>query len=174
MRRLARLATAGLALTVLAGACGDDGGGNGAAPVDDPLVQAIVDDITIDDNPLTTERGDAECFATRVVGSVGNERLAALGVTVDDVGSINEFSWTPAEVDMIVENMFDCIDVTSGFTRSLVSEDMTPEQVGCLEGSFTQDVVHDFYRSTFSGDEGAEFFGQITAAMTACGIDPFE
>ena len=174
MRRLVRMATAGLVLTVLAGACGDDGGGSGAAPVDDPFVQAIVDDITIDENPLTDERADAECFATRVVGAVGNERLAALGVTVDDVGSINEFAWTPAEVDMIVENLFDCIDVSAGFTRSLVSDEMTPEEVSCLEGSFTNDVIRDFYRSTFAGDEGAEFFGQITAAMTACGINPFE
>ena len=65
------------ALSLVAASCGDDGGD---ASADSPLVQAIIDDVMADEDPLSTDRAEVECFVTGIVGSLGEDRLRELGI----------------------------------------------------------------------------------------------
>ena len=63
-------------------ACGS--GDDGLADADDPLVQSIAVAMSEDEGDmLLGDPADSECFAQRIVGDLGPDRLAELGITVD-------------------------------------------------------------------------------------------
>ena len=163
------------AVLLMATACGDDGGGGGSASVDDPLVQAIVDDIMADGDGLTTERSEAECFVSRVVGTIGNERLTALGVTETNVAGLDEIDWTEAEARSVVDDMFGCMDLTENFITQMELGDLDADQTSCVREVFTDDVLKDFFVASFTDDEagGASIFS-LLGQLSECGIDLFD
>lgn len=167
MRRLTKMVALGLGLILLASACSDDDGGGASA--DDPLVVAIVDDIVNNDAPFTTDRGDAECFAGGVVGEIGNDRLAELGVTAENVGDLDDFAWTEDEVNVIIDKLFGCIDVKDSFARSLQGPEADDGVTSCISGELSDDSIRAFFAASFSGVE-SDSFDEISAAMAACGL----
>lgn len=163
-------------LVLLASACGDDSGSGSAASADDPLVQAIVDDIMSDGDGIgiTTDRGEAECFVGNVVGTIGKDRLTALGVLESNVAALNEIEWTEGEARSVVDNMFGCMDLTNNFVEQMELGDLDGVQTDCVRGVFTEDVLKDLFLAEFSGDEsGASGIFSLMGDLTDCGIDLF-
>lgn len=171
MNRFLRLLAIAAGLALVAGACGDDGGDGGAASVDDPLVQAIVDDM-LADGSMGADQAQAECFASRVVGGVGNDRLTELGVTPDNVGELDEIAWTQDEAELIVDELFECTDVEDGFAGSMVSDELDEEQSECIADAFGTDRLKDFFVTNLMGEEPTGFLTDVASAMEECGIDP--
>ncbi|MEQ8840954.1 MAG: hypothetical protein RIB98_08230 [Acidimicrobiales bacterium] len=173
MTNLLKIATALLSVVLLAGACGDDdGGGGNAAPSDSPLVQAIADDMMDDEGSLTADRSEAECFASNVVGTVGEDRLNELGVTAADVGDIDGVAWTQSEAETIVDGMFSCIDMGESFVDDMDFGELDSEQEACIRGIFTEDVLKGFFVSSLTGDDeaGAGIFA-LMGEVAGCGIE---
>jgi len=94
-----------IALALIATACGGDDDG-----ADSPLAQAIADEIQGGGGGFDT-REDAECFAGKVVSAIGEDRMADLGVTVDNVPELEELSLNDGEIDSVVDAMDDCLDL---------------------------------------------------------------
>lgn len=180
MTTILKIAAALASLALLATACGDDGGGgisgiDGAASADDPLVQAIVDDIMADSDGITTERAEAECFVGNVVGSLGKERLTALGVSETNVAALDEIDWTEDEARTVVDNMFGCMDLTDNFIEQMELGDLDESQTDCVRGVFSEDALKDFFVASFTGDEegGAGIFA-LMGQLAECGVDFFD
>lgn len=162
------------ALVLLGSACGDDGGGGTTAPADDPLVQAIVDDIIAEGDGLTADRAEAECFVGGVVGEIGTARLNALGVTETNVPALDEIGWTEAEAGTVVDAMFDCVDVADGFVDQMELAELDETQRACVNEAFSEDVLKEFMVGTLTGDaDDGQAFVALMGELSACGVDPF-
>ena len=170
MTRLMKLVALGLGMALIAAACGSDGG---SAPADDPLVQAIVDDILTEEDSLTTDRGEAECFARGLVGEIGGDRLGQLGVTVADVGDLEDFDWSEAEANVIIDKVFDCTDAAANFVSDLGGDTMTADQRACLIEVFDEDTIRNFFITSLTGGESLDIFSDLADAFSACEIDAF-
>jgi hypothetical protein len=173
MKRLIKVAALGVGMALIAAACGNDSSGGSVASADDPLVQAVVEDILSDDGSLTSDRGEAECFAGGVVGGIGGSRLAELGVTADNVGDLDEYTWSEDEARLIIDKMFDCMDPAGTFVEDLSVDGMTDEQTACLAGAFDEDTLKDFFVGGLTGEQPTDFFATIGEAMSSCGLDAF-
>ncbi len=173
MKRLIKVVALGLGMALIAAACGNDSSGGSTAPADDPLVQAVVDDILAEGDGLTADRGEAECFAGGVVGGIGGSRLAELGVTAENVGDLDEYSWTEDEARLIIDKMFDCMDPAGSFADDLAVDGMTDEQTACLAGAFDEDTLKNFFVGGLIGEQPTDFFAVIGEAMSSCGLDAF-
>ena len=150
MKKTLKIVAALASVVMLAAACGDDGGGGSAVAADDPLVQAIVDDIMSDSDGITTERAEAECFVGNVVGSIGKDRLTALGVSETNIADLDEIDWTEDEARAVVDNMFGCMDLTDNFIDSMELGELDAAQRECVSGVFSEDVLKDFFLATFT------------------------
>jgi hypothetical protein len=153
-------------LSLVAASCGDDGGD---ASADSPLVQAIVDDVMADEDPLSTDRAEVECFVTGIVGSLGEDRLRELGIAETNVPDIDELDLKSDEVDVFVDSLLDCIDTSALMAESL-AEDFESDEAQCIAEQFDEDTLRVLYRSAFSGDELPDIFGQMFEFMAACDI----
>jgi len=172
MKKALKIVAIVASVVVLATACGDDSGG--AASADDPLVQAIVDDILADSDGITTERAEAECFVGNMVGGIGKDRLTSLGVTETNIAGLDEVEWTEDEARLVVDNMFGCMDLTANFISQMDLGDIDESQRECVGGVFSEDVLKDFFLSSVSGEEpGAEIFA-LFGQLVDCGIDVFD
>lgn len=171
MNRFLRRLAIVMGLVLVAGACGDDDGGS-AASTDDPLVQAIVDEMLADETNPAASRDEAECFASGVVGAIGTDRLNELGVTPDDVGSLDEIGFERAEVEVVVDEMFDCTSAAEEFVNQFSVDGMSDEDAACLADAFGEDKLKEFMVSAFLDEEPSDLFATITTAMNDCGIDP--
>ncbi|MEZ5243526.1 MAG: hypothetical protein R2707_00395 [Acidimicrobiales bacterium] len=176
MKTSLKLVAAIAALMLFASSCGDDGGGGGGntASADDPLVQAIVDDIMAGGDGVTTDRAEAECFVGGVVGEIGTARLNALGVTETNIAALDEIEWTEDEARSVVDSMFSCVDVTASFVDDMDFGELDDSQAECVRGIFSEDVLKDFMVSTFTGDEDAmSGIFALMGQVQECGIDVF-
>ncbi len=175
MKNFTKIIAALVSVVVLATACGDDGGGGNAVAADDPLVQAIVDDVMAESDSLTADRAEAECFVGGVVGTIGKDRLTALGVSESNVPGLDEIDWTEDEARAVVDSMFDCLDPAESFIDSMDLGELDDEQTSCVRGVFSEDVLKDFFVSTFTGDEegGAGIFA-LMGQLAECGVNFFD
>lgn len=167
---------------------GDDGpeaetttteGGRSDGPVDvgadgqayvDALVASMEGD---DDFPLAD--GQAECFSSRLVDTIGVDRLRAAGITpemmADDDDSSLEFTelgLSEAEGNKIYDGFGDCgVDVRAAMLASFAEdEDMTPAIQACLEGVFTDQNLRTLMVFTMiSGDDALENNAAVAPIM---------
>ena len=174
MKKTLKLAAVLISLVMFAAACGDDDGGGSAASADDPLVQAIVDDIMADSDGITTERAEAECFVGNVVCDIGKDRLTALGVSETNVAGLDEIDWSEAEARSVVDNMFGCMDLTDNFIDAMELGDLDGDQRSCVSDVFSEDVLKDFFVSSLTDEEpGSEIFA-LFGQLAECGINVFD
>lgn len=163
-----------MTVVVLATACGDDGGGGGSAvSANDPLVQAIVDDVLADSNGITADRGEAECFVTGVVGTVGKARLSELGVTETNIQNLDEIDWTDQEAESVIDDMFRCMDMAQTFVQQMDLGDLDSAQSDCVRGVFTEDVLKDFFLASFRNEDPGEGIFGLFGQLADCGLDGF-
>jgi hypothetical protein len=160
------------ALLLFASSCGDDGGGS-AASADDPLVQAIVDDIMSEADGLTTERAEAECFVSGVVGEIGTARLNELGVTETNIAGLDEIDWTEDEAGSVVDRLFACVDVSDSFIEQNDFGELDAAQTECVRGVFTEENLKPALVSLYSGEDAEAGLFELFSQVSDCGINPF-
>ena len=157
-----------LAFALVAGACGGDDDDTVSAD-DSPLVGALADEIASGAEPgdFAPTREEAECWAGRIVGGIGEDRLTELGVTVDNVGDIEDYEFSDGEIDTIVDGLDECTDL-QGALAEVFEEDFGAEGAECVAGELEGDLLKDLFRASLSGaDEPPEEFFQVFLDIAA-------
>lgn len=160
------------AVAILASACGGDDDGGAVAAADSPLVAALADEIAsgADADAPVTNAEEAECWAGRIVGGIGEDRLTELGVTVEDVGQISDYDFTDGEVDTIVDSLGDCVDLAELMADELVGE-LGEEAADCVAGELEGDFLNDLMKAGFRDEEpGDEFFQTFLDIAAECDL----
>jgi len=130
------------AFAVVATACGGDD--DTVAASDSPFVAAIAGAIMDDsdpDSPITSQE-DAECWAGRIVGAVGEDRLVELGVTVDNPGEMKDYDFDEDEFRAMIGSLEDCVDLRQFMADQLV-EDFGQEGADCVADELSGDLLTD-------------------------------
>ncbi len=141
-----------LSIAVIAAACGDDDDSSGGDVSDSPIAQALAAEMMEDgDSPFANEE-DANCFAAKAVNDIGEDRLIELGVTADNVGSIDSIDFSEGELDTIVDAMDDCVDLGAAIAAEM-GEGMPEEAVKCLGDELDGDMVKSMMRAGLAGDD---------------------
>ncbi|MEM7285116.1 MAG: hypothetical protein AAF480_02100 [Actinomycetota bacterium] len=161
------------AIAIVASACGGDDDDGGVAAADSPLVSAIADEIvdgSDPDSPVGT-RQEAECWAGRIVGGIGESRLAELGVSVNDVGELDEYDFSDGEIDTIVDSLGDCVDLRALMAQEMVG-DLGEDAANCVADAFDDGFLSDLMKASFRGEEpgGDEFFQTMLDIAAECDL----
>ena len=160
-----------VALMLIAAACGDDDDSGSTDISDDPLAMALADSVVEEDSPFATQE-DANCFASEVVGEIGTDRLNELGVTEDNIGEIEDIDFTEGEIDIIVDAMSDCVDLTAALAAEF-DADFGAVGAECLAEGLGDDLLSDLMKSSFTGEEvelPVEFFQQFLDLAAECDL----
>ncbi len=142
-----------------------------AGPVDgDALAVALADEMMTDGGAVSTE-AEAQCWAGRVVDDIGADRLAELGMTVDNVGDIQDLAFTPDETSLLVESLFDCVDVKTSFAKQFEAN-FGPEGAACIAEQLDEDLVKLAITSSIEGatEPPPEFLDAFGTIMETCGL----
>ena len=143
----ARFVMAGLALTLSAAACGGE-----TAAADTAVGQALTDELMSEaDSPFSSEE-DARCMSGGIVEGIGEERLEELGVTADSVSSLEEIDFDEAEAEVVVDSLFDCVDVKAEMV-SQFEADFGAEGAECVADNLDDEMVRDLMASSFVGED---------------------
>lgn len=157
MRKLLMIVAA---IAIVASACGgDDDDGGAVAPADSPLVAALANQIVEGsdaDSPIATQ-ADAECWAGRIVGGIGEDRLTELGVSADSVGEIEDYDFTDSEIETIVGSLSDCVDLQTLMAEQL-TEGLGEEAADCVAGELDDDFLTTIMTAAFRDEEPGEDF----------------
>jgi hypothetical protein len=125
-----------------------------AASIDElhPLAQAIATDIIAGgDTPFGRDPTSADCFATRIVESIGAERLNELGFTLNTIPDEFLTDWNATEVDTIIESIDHCIDIAA-LTRETWLAAVSDEDTECVLGEIGDDFYLDFLRAQLEAE----------------------
>lgn len=163
-----------LVVALAGAACGGDDDGDAVSVEDSAVAAALADSVmdSEDDSSPITSREDAECFAGQTVGSIGEDRLAELGVTASNVGEIDEIDFTESEINLIVDALGDCIDLEQAMADEF-AEDFGQEAADCLAGELGEDLLKDMFALGFADPEaelGEEFFQVFLDAAGECDL----
>ena len=169
-RTTALLAAA--ALTVGLGACGggdEDGGAAAASPLAEALAADMLDDS--EGSPVGTEE-EANCWANQIVDDIGEDRLEELGMTVENVGDMEDYDFTDEELSTMVDGMFDCIDVKAAFAAEF-EEDFGAEGAKCVADALDEDLVKEAMLADQTGadEPSAEFMQAFLDIAAECNLD---
>ncbi len=168
---------------------GVTGGGDGGALEDpsepdtttgeiDPLVAAVAASIRNPDDPSealpTTD--EALCVARGTVDSIGAERLAELGVTVDDVpAELVEFGLDANELERVVDIELACIDFRRLLSETFVVDvGISSGGAECLAAAFPADLIRRAALAEGSSDPAAvdgldaAYVEALSAAAPGC------
>lgn len=166
-----------VAIVAAAAACaggGDDGGGGDAEAADTEIGRALTAEFLseTDDSPISTEE-QSRCLAGGIVSGIGEDRLAELGVTPDNVGNVEDVDFNADEVDKIVDAMFSCVDVKAALATEFEG-DFGAEGAQCVADRFSDDMLRSMMASSFLGDESeemsAEFFQEFLDIAAECDL----
>lgn len=168
-RTTALLAAA--ALTVGLAACGG-GDEEGDAAASSPLAEALATDmLDSDSSPVGTEE-EANCWANQIVDDIGEDRLEELGMTVENVGDMEDYDFTDEELSTMVDGMFGCIDVKAAFAAEF-EEDFGAEGAKCVADALDEDLVKEAMLADQSGadEPSAEFMQAFLDIAAECNLD---
>jgi hypothetical protein len=158
-----------LTVAVLTAACGDDDGlGEGEQALADALAISMMNDADVD-NPFTDSEA-AQCFADGMVGDIGIERLATLGLTAETQSQAAAFaSMSDDELDQIVDIALDCTDPEGVIAAEFVASGISPGSATCLAEELGKSG---FFRDAFvAGFAGTEFDPETNPEYTAAFLE---
>ncbi|HSQ38326.1 MAG TPA: hypothetical protein VLS92_10585 [Acidimicrobiia bacterium] len=124
--------------------------------------------------------GEEECFTSGLSQAIGAERFAELDAIADDAADMSEVfgQMTEPELDALVEVIGTCIDVEAMLTAEMTSDELSPEAVACLAGTFSEeDTLHSLIRATMTGEDpttNPEFMALMIQVMTEDCVEPME
>lgn len=161
------------AIAILASACGGDDDDGAVAAADSPLVGALAEQIVDGsdaDSPIANQ-SDAECWAGRIVGGIGEDRLAELGVSADNVGEIEDYDFTDGEIDTIVDSLGNCVDLNAVLAEQMVG-DLGEDAANCVAGELDDDFLNNIIGASFRDEEPDqdEFFQVMLDIAAKCDL----
>ena len=147
-----RLVVLGMAVVLLAAACGgDDLSGD-----DQEIADAIFDQMMADAEPGDPfGETEARCFADGVVSGIGADDLADIGMTAEAIRAGTEpadVDMTDEQVDVMTDLMVECIDFRSVLVDQFAEEGISDEAAECLTDGIDDDLIKAFARAEVSGD----------------------
>lgn len=160
-----RLVGAGvLALVLPFSACGSGD--------DDKAAKAISAQIQEDnDSELSVTEDEADCIGEGFVSEIGTEKLQEYELLNSDLEATDESDITMSEddADEAATVFEDCADIKALLTEAMGSEGLPDSAAECVEEELTDERLHDFLVSLFSGDDsaGAEFGTAIQECVLA-------
>jgi len=138
-KRLAPIFVAG---ALLVSACGGD----------DPLIQAMADDMVSQDAGLSSDPDEALCVSQASYDSLGAERLEELGVTVDNP-DLTDAEVTPGEAEALVDGLYDCLDVNAMIIAQVTELGLPEANAKCAVDGLGPEAVRQLMIDQFgSGD----------------------
>jgi hypothetical protein len=166
-RRYSTAAAIGLlVIGGFAGCSSDDDGGDAAdTDVGRALTEHLVAGAAVNDEE------EARCVAGVTVEAIGEDRLADLGVTPEDVTGMSTADFTDAEITTMVDAFLDCIDVRRVLARNLAA-DAGEEAADCLAENLPEDALRDIVRAfNFEGQElPADSEQALREVAAECGV----
>lgn len=160
------------------GGGGGTGGGSRQAYVD-----AMVESLLSDDDTFPVTEAQARCVGESWVDIFDPERLAAAGITPEDIASDsdddeNDFSdlgLSESEAGGLIDTFGDCgVDLTRAMVDSIEEEQpLTAEDRACLENAFNEDFLRRVFVITLTqGEEALEedpqLMGEMMGALFSC------
>jgi hypothetical protein len=164
-----RLVVLGMAVILLAAACGGDDLSGG----DQEIADAIFDQMMADAEPGDPfGETEARCFSDGVVRDIGAADLAEIGMTAEAIRAGTEptdVDMTDEQVDIMTDLMVECIDFRSVLIDQFAEEGVSGEAVECLSDGIDDDLIKAFARAEVSGD-GADPTGDPAQAEKLFGV----
>lgn len=161
-----QLSIAVLALALAGAACGgdDDGGASG------PLVDALAADLLADNTGAGGELNEeqANCIASGVVSSVGEDKLAEYGITADNVNPVDEVGLSEEDAGSVADAFADCVDIRALFLESMAGDDGMPQEaMDCVSDAIDDDMLRNFLIAGLTGQDPEAMLGEDADLMTA-------
>ena len=153
---------------LLAAACG---GSDDSGPAERSELAVALGVAFVEGDTPSADQVEADCAADHIVDVIGEERLAELGVTPEQIPSIQDVAFTDAEIGMVLGGFNLCSDLLANFEAS-IAEDIGDDAAACMAETLGFEVVNEFVRATFADD--AEALGQTNdsfdIAASFCGL----
>jgi hypothetical protein len=125
------------------------------------------------DQQLTENPDEALCAANGIISTMGEDRLAELGMTADNIGEMSDYAFTEAEQTTMLGQLFDCIDITGSLQQEYLGSGLTEEQAACVVEQLDVDALKELASSGPGGGDAA-IAAQAEAevdAFAACGVE---
>jgi hypothetical protein len=142
-------------------------GGGGSLAV--ALADNMMEEAATGGSPVTS-REEADCWANGIVDGIGEGRLGEMGVTPDAIGEIDELPLTDDEVSVVVDSLFECVDVQQSFADQFAG-DFGQEAADCFAAELDADLLKEILGAQLAGGEASEeAFAAFQEIATTCGI----
>lgn len=129
-------------LALLASSCGGD----------DPLIQAMADDMVSQDAGLSSDPDEALCVSQASFYSLGSDRLSDLGVTVDNP-DLTGAGVTPEEAATLVEGLYDCLDVNAMIMNQITALGLPQASAQCAVDGLGEESIRQLMIDQFASTD---------------------
>ncbi|MFM8855866.1 MAG: hypothetical protein ACKOI2_01405 [Actinomycetota bacterium] len=166
MRKVTLLIGAGV---LIVGGCG---GSDSSSSADSPLVEALSSEIYAESASGVSTEEEATCVAGSIVTGIGPERLEELGMTVDNVGDIEDYQFSDDEIDVIVDSLVGCVDVKAALAQEMTSQ-WGGEGAECVAENLNDDFIRTIMAAALrdpSAEMPDEFFQTFLDIAAECDL----
>lgn len=133
------------------------------------LADNMMEEAATGGSPVTS-REEADCWANGLVDGIGEDRFNEMGVTPDAIGEIDELPLTDDEVSVVVDSLFECVDVQQSFADQFAG-DFGQEAADCFAAELDADLLKEILGAQLAGGEAsADAFAAFQEIATTCGI----
>lgn len=139
----------------------------------DPNLEVAISGWFLESNLYTSQQSESDCVAEGIVGGIGAERLAEVGVTVATPSPLG-VDLTDAEGDIFIDTLFGCVDMRQSFIDNIVGPDLSEEDANCVVDEMGMDFILDGTRTGLLTPEDIDFDAYlevVEAAGESCGVD---
>jgi hypothetical protein len=165
----------------------DAEGGDGTG---DALADAFAEQLIGHGDLTPLDEARVECFASRAIANVDDDRLGELGFTIDNISELwvpnsiplwTQVGWTDTEIDLLVGSLEECVGGDPESVKAVLVGPVAryqPDFADCYAAEVSAAGGDDFYLDAFRirflqpGDEPDDAFTEVSnAAAVACQPD---
>ncbi len=133
---------------------------------DDPLIQAMADDMAAQADGLSTDPAETLCISQASYDALGADRLAELGITVENPNLLTAVV-DEREAEKLVDGLYSCVDVNEMIVSQVTSTGLPPAAADCIIETLGEDGVRQFILDQFQGEE-LSLTTDVRTAMLSC------
>lgn len=148
------------------------GGNDSSSSADSPLVEALSSEIYAESASGVSTEEEATCVAAAIVTGIGEDRLQSLGMTVDNVGDIENYEFSDDEIDVIVDSLIGCVDVKTALAQEMTSQ-WGGEGADCVAENLDDDFIRTIMAAALrdpSAEMPDEFFQTFLDIAAECDL----
>jgi len=122
---------------------------------------------------VTDSAEEAACAASGIVTTIGEDRLAELGVTTGVIGAMSDYEFTEDEQSAMLGQIFGCVDIASAIKQDYIDSGLTEEQADCVTDKLDIEALVELARSGPGGSDAASAAQaeEEGAAFAECGVE---